>query len=91
MDNYFKIFDELGENLPHKYTFAGKDDEYLIYVFCTEKIDISKELDEINSLARKYSVPEFWVKRNGHKHEFIIEFKEVFVFRASVRENVKFI
>ena len=59
MENYFKIFDEYTDSSPPKFTYAVKDDEFHISAFCVEKFDVCKELDKINSLAKKYSVPTF--------------------------------
>ena len=50
MENYFNLFEEFG-NSQKKYTCLVTKDEFMIYVFSKEEIDLFKELDQINSLA----------------------------------------
>ena len=58
MNKYFEIFEDFCD--PHKkYTFSVTKNEFLIYVFSVERIDILEDLDRINSLAKKYSLPDF--------------------------------
>ena len=62
MENYFNLFEEFG-NSQKKYTCSLAKDEFLIYVFFKEETDLLKELDQINSMAMKHSLSEFWVSR----------------------------
>ena len=55
MNKYFDLFDELGDS-QKKYTCASTETDFLIYVFLKEEIDVSKELEEINCLAKKHSL-----------------------------------
>ena len=84
------IFDDFRHSLVNKFTFAGRDDEFLIYVFCSsDDFDFGIETDRLNSIAKKYSVPEFWGKRSVHNEEFP-DYKNIYVFRGCLIENVKF-
>ena len=66
MENYFKTFDELTSSTNITCTYTGRDGTFLIYAFCKEEIDFLTILDEINILALKPSVNEFWGKRSFH-------------------------
>ena len=58
MEKYFLIFDEFLHGSTNKLTFAGKDGEFLIYVFCfSDNFDLRAEIDRLSCIARKYSVP----------------------------------
>ena len=60
MNKYFDLFEEFGDS-QKKYTCSVTKTEFLINFFAREKIELVKELEEINSLAKKHSLPEFWV------------------------------
>ena len=60
MEKYFIIFDEFSHGSPHKFTFAEKDDEFLIYVFCSsDEFYFRVEIGRLNCLAKKFSISEF--------------------------------
>ena len=82
------IFDDFCHGSQHKFTFAGKDDEFLICVFCrSDKFELIYGIDKLNSIARKYLLPDFRGKRSAHKDDFS-EYKHIFAFRANFVENV---
>ena len=63
MENYFKIFDEINLKSHCTYRFTGKDGDFLIYAFCkNDGDDFICLIDELNSLAKKYSLTNFGVK-----------------------------
>ena len=54
-----------------------------------DDVDFLTVLDELNILALKYKVNEFWGKRSCHS-KYADQYKVVFVFRVIDIENVKF-
>ena len=89
MENYMRIFDELTHISQITYIFTGRDKTFFIYAFCREEVYFLKILDEINILAIKHSVNEFWDKKSCHAKDSNL-YKVVYVFRAIDIENVKF-
>ena len=88
MENYFYLFEEFGDS-QKKYTCSVTKNEFLIYVFPKEGIDLLKELDEINSLTKKHSLPEFCVVRYRKEDDFDDDFEEVFVFKCQMKKRIK--
>ena len=88
MENYMEIFEELTQSSQITYTFTGRRKMFLIYAFCKEEMDFLTILDELNVLAAKYSVNEFWGNRSFHSKDCTL-YK--YVFRAENNlDNVKF-
>ena len=86
MGSYVKIFDELTRTKDITYTFTWRDRTFLIYAFCKEDVDFLTILDELNILALKYGLNEFWGKRSCHSKD-ADQYKAVFVFRVIDIEN----
>ena len=87
MNNYIKIFDELPRRNSVKFTFAGRDDTFLIYTFF-------KNDKLINLMASKIGLCDFWMKKSIVSHENYHDdvFKDIYVFGAIDIEgnNAKF-
>ena len=88
MENYFNLFEKFG-NSQKKYTCSVGKDEFLIHVFSKEEIEFLKELDQINSLSKKYSLSEFWVSRYRDDGDFKDYFEEVFIFECKIVKESK--
>ena len=70
MNSYIKIFDELPRSENIKYTFTGRSDTFLIYAFLkNNKISPLGILTEINLMASKLGVCDFWMKKSIDSHE----------------------
>ena len=83
MNVYCKIFDELFANENVDYTFMGRDDTFLIYVFLkNSEVCPLQVLDEINLLANKFNLSGFWMKCSLNIPKNEEEYKHIYVFRA---------
>ena len=98
MNVYYKISDELFANENVDYTFMGRDDTFLIYVFLKNSevcpLQVLHEikllgnkftlevLHEINLLASKFNLSGFWMKRSLNIPKNEEEYKHIYVFRA---------
>ena len=88
MESYLNLFEEFG-NLEKKYTCSVTKDEFLIYAFSNEEIDLLKELDQINSLGKKHSLSELWVSRYRDEGDFKNDIEEVFVSKCKTEKETK--
>ena len=99
MNNYIKFLDGITRLSRVKCTFTGTGDTFRIYAFVKD-IDEVSPLDilaEINLLASKVGVCDFWMKKSivsdkDDVYEDSDVFKEIYVFRVidGAGNNVKF-
>ena len=83
MNVYCKISDELFANENVDYTFMGRDNTFLIYVFLkNSEVCLLQVLHEINLLANKFNLSGFWMKRSLNIPKNEEEYKHIYVFRA---------